>query len=111
MTSAGTVAAVSVVRPENRKRSPDWLLSNETAFENAAIAVIWPEVCPLSLSTMVDVLAALLTDFPMSDIPCSARLTTLSLVLTLVAVSLKASMLLTWARRLSAKPRLAPCPA
>src|SRR4029079_9211252 len=60
---------------------------------------------------MVDAAAALLTALPMSDIPCSARLSTLTRVLTLVAVSAKASIALTCARRLSAKPRSAPCPA
>ena len=57
------------------------------ALANAACAVIWPEVWPLLLSTIVEEAAALLTDLPMSASPCSDRLATLMRVLTLVAVS------------------------
>jgi hypothetical protein len=61
-------------------------LSIEIAFANAACAVIWPEVCPLLLRTMVEEVEALLTDEPMPASPCSDRFATLMRVLTLVPV-------------------------
>ena len=57
------------------------------ALANAACAVIWPEVWPLLLSTMVEEVDALLTELPTFVSPCSDRFATLMRVWTLVALS------------------------